>query len=486
MELWQEQGAFPEDVPLNTIRPWALGQTEVERRRGPQFARREVRWRAWAYIRGLLSPIERKNGWQLAAVHGAPPPYGVQPLLGRALWDAEALRNDWRPYMVEHLGAPQAVLVVDETGFVKKGQQSAGVARQDSGTAGRVDNCPLGVFVTYASPQGHLWLDRALYLPNEWPSDKARGEAAGIPEARPFAPKPQWAQQRLKRAFDAGVPAAGGTGDSVYGENRSLRLWLAEHHRAHVMAVSGKAYVWHAGRHHQVKTLLAALGAEGWSRLRAGAGSQGPRWYDWCWQPLARPRLSVWRRWLLGRRRVSAPTELTAYVVCAPAAPALATVVQVAGSRGTVERCFEEAKGEVGLDHYEVRSWTGWSRHITLALWADAVLTGLRAAHLPTTLPLKKMTQGSTQSRVTAFKVSRGLGCRSVGARCVASFGVLCWPPSSAWSVFWRGPRGAAGTKGSPKIGMTNDAQFHNYNCSTRHQARRKSAPYGSPGTAGW
>jgi SRSO17 transposase len=216
----------------------------------------------------------------------------------------------------------------------------------------------------------------------------------------------------LKRAFDAGVPAAWVTGDSVYGDNRSLRLWLAANHRAHVMAVSGKAYVWRAGRQHQVTTLLAALGAEGWGRLSAGDGSKGPRWDDWCWLPLARPLLSAWRRWLLVRRSVSDPTELTAYVVFAPAATALAPVVQVAGSRWTVERCFEEAKGEVGLDHYEVRRWTGWYRHSTLALWAYALLTVLRAAHLPTTPPLKKMTQGATQGSLTAFKASRGLACR--------------------------------------------------------------------------
>jgi SRSO17 transposase len=239
-----------------------------------------------------------------------------------------------------------------------------------------------------------------------------RCEAAGLPAERPCATKPQLAQQMLQRALDAGVPAAWVTGDSVSGDNRSLRLWLEANHRAHVMAVSGKDYVWRAGRQHRVKTLLAALEAEGWCRLRAGDGSQGPRWYDWCWLPWARPLLAAWRRWRLVRRRVSAPPAFTAYVVCAPAATALATVVQVAGSRGTVERCLEEAKGEVGLDHYEVRSWTGWYRHRTLAMWAYALLTGLRAAHLSTTAPLKKMTRGSTQGSLTAFKASRGLACR--------------------------------------------------------------------------
>ena len=337
MELSQEQGMFPGDVALETVREWTLWLTEVERRIGAQFARREARWHAGAYLRGLLSPVERKNGWQIAEINGETTPYGVQHLLGRAQWDADALRDDLRPYVVEHLGASQAVLVVDETGFLKKGQHSAGVARQYSGTAGRVENCQIGVFLTYAGPQGHVMLDRELYLPKEWTNDDARCKGAGMPAERLFATKPQLAQQMLQRAFDAGVPAAWVAGDSVYGDNRSLRRWLEADHHAHVVAVSGKAYVWRAGRPHQGKTILAALGAEGWCRLSAGDGAKGPRWYDWCWLPLAAPLLPAWHRWLLVRRRVSDPTELTAYVVFAPEATALETVVQVAGSRWTVE-----------------------------------------------------------------------------------------------------------------------------------------------------
>ena len=411
MELRQERCTAPSDLALETVREWTLWLTEVERYMLPRFPRREARRRAWAYIRGLLSPVERKNGWQLAEVNGDATPYGVQHLLGRAQWDADALRDDLRPYVVEHLGAPQAVLVVDETGFLKKGQHSAGVTRQDSGTAGRVENCQIGVFLTYAGPHGHVMLDRELYLPKEWTNDEARCKGASIPAERLFATKPQLAQQMLKRAFDHGVPAAWVTGDSVYGDNRSLRLWLEEHRHTHVLAVSGKEYVWRAGRQQQVKTILAALAAEGWCRLSAGDGAKGPRWYDWMWLPLAAPLQPHWRRWLLVRRSVSDPTELTAYVVFAPQVTVLATVVQVAGSRWTVERCFEEAKGEVGLDQYEVRSWTGWYRHITLAMWAYALLTVLRAVHLPAAPPLKKISQGSRWSSLSAFKTSRGLGC---------------------------------------------------------------------------
>ena len=191
MEERQEQRLDSEDLNLETVRTWALWQTEVERRIGAQFTRREVRWRAWAYIRGLLSPVERKNGWQLAEVNGETTPYGVQHVLGRAMWDADALRDDVRPYVVEHLGAPEAVLVVDETGFLKKGQHSAGVARQYSGTAGRVEHCHIGVFLTYASPRGHVLLDRELSVPKEWTSDEARCAGAGIPAERTFATKPQ-------------------------------------------------------------------------------------------------------------------------------------------------------------------------------------------------------------------------------------------------------------------------------------------------------
>jgi SRSO17 transposase len=241
--------------------------------------------------------------------------------------------------------------------------------------------------VPYATPQGHLLLDRELSLPKEWPNDATRGQGAGLPTERLFATKPPRAQQRLKRAFAQGVPAAWVTGDCVYGDNRSLRRWFEEHRHAHVLAVSGQAYVWRAGRHQQVKPILAALAAAGWSRLSAGDGAKGPRWYDWTGLPLAAPLQLHWRRWLLGRRSLSDPTELTAYVGFAPPGTVLATVVQVAGRRWTVEQCFEEAKGEVGLDQYEVRSWTGWHRHITLARWAYALLTVLRVAHLPAAPP---------------------------------------------------------------------------------------------------
>ena len=352
---------------------------DVERRLAPYFERTEPRQRAMAYLRGLLSPAERKNSWQLAEISGDATPYAFQHLLRRALWDPEAVRDELRHYIVQHLGAPEAVLVLDETGFLKKGRHSAGVARQYSGTAGKVDNCQIGVFLGYASPLGHALVDRELYLPEEWTDDRERCRQAGIPDERRFATKPQLAQQMLARMLAAGVPARWVTGDSVYGHDRRLRMWLEAQPHAYVLAVSGQEYVWLDWRQRQVKTILATLPEEGWTRLRAGDGAKGPRWYAWRWLPLAEPVDPAWRRWLLIRRSLSTPAELTADVVFARQETTLADVVRVAGSRWTIESGFEAAKGEVGLDHYEVRSWTGWYRHITLAMWAVALLTILRA-----------------------------------------------------------------------------------------------------------
>jgi SRSO17 transposase len=385
---------------------------DVEQRLGPYFARTEPRRRAMSYLRGLLSAAERKNSWQLAEISGDATPYGFQHLLGRADWEADAVRDELRRYLREHLGEPDGVLVLDETGFLKKGQHSAGVARQYSGTAGKVENCQIGVFVAYASRLGHALLDRELYLPQAWTADPARCRQAGIPEDRSFATKPQLARQMLARVLAAGVPAKWVTGDSVYGDDRRLRQWLEARPHAYVLAVSGKEYVWLGWRQRQVKTLLAALPTEGWARLSAGDGTKGPRWYDWRWLPLADPVDPTWRRWLLVRRSCSTPTELTAYVVFAPQGTTLAEVVRVAGTRWTVESGFEAAKGGVGLDQYEVRRWTGWYRHITLAMWAYALVVVMRAGTLAVEALKKNLLPPQPRSRLAAFKARRGLASR--------------------------------------------------------------------------
>jgi SRSO17 transposase len=385
---------------------------DVARRLAPYFARSQSRHRGMAYLRGLLSEAARKNSWQVAEVCGESTPYGFQYVLSRADWDADAVRDELRRYVMQHLGDSNGVLVLDETGFLKKGEHSAGVARQYSGTAGKVENCQIGVFLGYASALGHTLLDRELYVPKEWTDDRARCRQAGIPHDRGFATKPQLARQMLARTFAAGLPAKWVTGDSVYGADRRLRMWLEDRPQAHVLAVSGKEYVWLGWRQRQVKTILATLPEGGWTRLSAGDGAKGPRWYDWRWLPLADPMDSTWRRWLLVRRSLTTPMELTAYVVFAPQATTLPEVVGVAGSRWTIESGFEEAKGEVGLDQYEVRSWTAWYRHLTLAMWALALLTVMRAGTIAVEALKKSLPPPQTASPLGAFKARRGLASR--------------------------------------------------------------------------
>lgn len=404
-----ERSACPVDQDVTAVQGGAAYLTDIERRLAPYFERAEPRQRALAYLRGLLSPAERKNSWQLAEVSGDATPYGLQHLLRRALWDPEAVRDELRRYVVQHLGDAAAVLVIDETGFLKKGRHSAGVARQYSGTAGRIENCQIGVFVGYASRHGHTLLDRELYLPAEWTNDRARCQQAGIAADRGFATKPALAKEMLQRTLAAGVPARWVTGDSVYGDDRRLRMWLEAQPQAHVLAVSGKEYVWLDVRQRQVKTILAALPTEGWTRLSAGEGAKGPRWYDWRWLPLAEPLEPNWRRWLLVRRSVSDSQDLQAYVVFAPQETPLAEVVRVAGTRWTIEQLFEAAKGEVGLEHDEVRSWTGWFRHITLAMWALALLTVLRAGAIALEALKKSLPSRKEDSRLSVFKARRGL-----------------------------------------------------------------------------
>jgi SRSO17 transposase len=399
----------PTAATASTIAGGQAYLADVARRLAPYFARSQSRDRVLAYLHGLLSEVERKNSWQVAEVCGESTPYGFQYLLSRADWDAEAVRDELRTYSMQHLGDPHGVLVLDETGFLKKGRHSAGVARQYSGTVGKVDNCQIGVFLSYASPLGQVLLDRELYLPQEWTGDRQRCRQAGIPEDRRFATKPQLAQQMLARAFAAGVPAKWVTGDSVYGDDRRLRLWLEAQPHAYVLAVSGKEYVWLGWQQRQVKTLLATLPEDGWTRLSAGDGAKGPRWYDWRWLPLAEPLEPGWRRWLLVRRSLSEPAELTAYVVFAPLPTTLEAVVQVAGSRWTIESSFEAAKGEVGLDHYEVRSWTAWYRHMTLAMWALALLTVMRAGTIAVDMLKKSLPPPQVTSPLAAFKARRGL-----------------------------------------------------------------------------
>src|SRR5262245_12521774 len=287
MMLTKESLAPHLDQDVAAVQGGAASVADIERRLAPYCERAAPRQRAMAYLQGLLSPAERKHSWPLADVSGDTTPYAFQHLRRRALWDPDALRDALRRYVLPHLGDPEAVLVIDETGFLKKGRHSAGVARQYSGTAGRIENCQIGVFLAYASQLGQALLDRERYLPQEWTDDPARCRQAGIPEDRRFATKPQLAQQMLQRALAAGVPARWMTGDSVYGDARRRRVWLEAQPLASVLAVSGKEDGWLGWPQRQVNTLLAAWPQEGWTRVSAGDGAKGPRWDDWHWLPLA-------------------------------------------------------------------------------------------------------------------------------------------------------------------------------------------------------
>jgi SRSO17 transposase len=355
---------------------WARGLDELTERIVPRFRRVEPRRRAVAYLKGLLAPVERKNGWQLAEAAGDSTPDGMQDFLARMLWDADLVRDDLRAYVVDHLGDAGAVLVLDETGFLKKGTKSVGVQRQYSGTAGRIENCQIGVFLGYASRHGHALIDRALYLPESWANDPARRRVAGVPEAVAFATKPQLGRQMLERAFAAGVPCAWVTGDSVYGADSALRRAIETSGRGYVLAVTSAQHL--GGK--PVCDWLEDVPARAWRRLSAGDGAKGPRFYDWAYLPDRSQTAPGWQKGVLVRRKIGKPDKFTFYLTLSPETTTLPALVRIAGTRWTIEACFEEAKGEVGLDHYEVRSWTGWHRHITLAVLAHAYLTVVRQA----------------------------------------------------------------------------------------------------------
>jgi SRSO17 transposase len=320
---------------------WARGLDAVMERLGARFGRVEPRRRALAYLRGLLSPIERKNGWQLAEVAGDRTPDGVQDFLSRAHWEADLVRDDLRAYVVEHLGDEQAVLVLDETGFLKKGDKSCGVQRQYSGTAGRIENCQIGVFLGYASRHGQALIDRALYLPQSWAGDPPRRAAAGVPERVGFATKPQLGCALLVHAFAAGVPCAWVTADSIYGADYGLRRFIERHGRGYVLAVTSAQRL----ALKPVADWLEDVPARAWQRLSAGDGSKGPRLYDWAHLPYRSDAAPGWQKGLLIRRKIRKPEEFTFYLTLSPTETPLTELVRVAGARWTIEACFEAAKG---------------------------------------------------------------------------------------------------------------------------------------------
>lgn len=381
-------------VGVAEVAVWAAGLDEVHARIAPRFSRSEPRERVAAYLRALLAPLERKNGWTLAEQAGEASPDGMQRLLATADWDADRVRDDLRDYVVDHLGDPGAVLVVDETGFGKKGSRSAGVARQYSGTAGRIENCQIGVFLGYASPAGRTFLDRELYLPKAWTQDRPRCGQAAVPDDAAFATKPELAIRMLTRALDAGVPASWVTGDEVYGLHPGLRTFLQERGMSYVLCVASNQWVWvdtqepgragtELGRQQlQVKTLAASVSPQAFKKISAGKGAKGPRMYSWARTPVHLPGQSGEQPkagWLMIRRSLTDPCDCAYYLCSSPVGTTLATLVLVAGKRWAIEETFQTGKGEVGLDHYQVRRYDGWYRHMTLAMFAHAFLTATRA-----------------------------------------------------------------------------------------------------------
>jgi SRSO17 transposase len=367
-----------------TIEQWSAYLEELHARIAHHFSRAEVRQRVYRYLSGLLSDVGRKNSWQMAEAIGEVTPRGVQHLLNDAHWDPDAVRDDLREYVVEHLGDENSgVLIVDETGFLKKGEKSCGVARQYTGTAGKRENCQVGVFLCYASQEGAAFIDRALYLPREWTDDPRRLCEAGVPKGVGFATKGELAKEMLQRAFEAGVPARWIVADTVYGMTRGLRGWLEKRERSYVLAVTSSKGVYHEGRQRQVRTVAKSLSQEAWMRASAGTGTKGERLYEWACVRLAES--GVYReglragRWLLMRRSISEPEEVAYYLCYGPAQTNARELIRIAGRRWVIEDCFEAAKSEVGLDEYEVRKWDGWQRHITLCLLAHAYLAVVRS-----------------------------------------------------------------------------------------------------------
>jgi SRSO17 transposase len=381
---------------------WGEEFVAFHERFAPVFSRKEARQQAVKYLRGLLGESERKNGWQMAEAVGEPRPDGLQRLLYQSQWEADAARDVLQGFIVEQFGEEEGIGVVDETGFLKKGSHSVGVKRQYSGTAGKVENCQVGTFLSYATGRGHVFLDRCLYLPEEWCNDAVRRRQAKVPEEVLFQTKPEQAMGMLQRAWAQGVPMRWVTGDELYGASTALRTLIEEQQRWYVLAVKSNTPAWSVrplvvepapparGRpalHLRLADdapaatpVIARWPAHRWQRLTVAEGEKGPRIYDWAAQRIVESRdaLPGPDAWLLARRSLTQPEEIAYYLANAPSDTPLLKLAQIASTRFTVEQCIEEAKGETGLDGYEVRYWHSWYRHITLAMMAHAWLAALR------------------------------------------------------------------------------------------------------------
>jgi SRSO17 transposase len=378
-----------------TLELWASSLRDVKARMRPLFGDVRVASSADQFLDGLLSDERRKTGWMRAEAAGDPGPWRQQAVLGRSHWDAEALVAIVRDYVVENLADPDAVLVIDETGFLKQGKTSCGVARQYTGSAGKITNCQIGVFATYASRHGHAFIDRRLYLPKAWTDNPARMAAAHVPPGTLFATKPALARQMIERAIGADVPFSWVAADTVYGVG-DIEMALRRAGKGYVLGVASSHYFgsWIdkppvAGTAEDIAT---GLDASAWKRLSAGEGTKGPRLHDWAYCELAdmdageydETRSGLWTRGLLIRRNI-ADGDLAFFTTWAPAGTGIETLVKVEGHRWAIEDSFETAKNELGLDHNETRSWHGWHRHVALVMLAFAMTAAIRHhANLPT------------------------------------------------------------------------------------------------------
>lgn len=385
---------------------WVAGLDDLFGRVAGRFYRAEPRLRAQAYVRGLLAPLAGKNGWTLAEAAGDLTPDGMQRLLNKAAWDVDGVRDDVRAYAVEYLGDRDGVLVVDETGFLKKGVKSAGVQRQYSGTAGRIENCQLGVFCAYASGKGRTLIDAELYLPKSWTEDPERCREAAIPDDAVFATKATLAKKMLARALDAGVPARWVTADEAYGGDYKFRSWCEDQRIGYVVAVPRNQTIPITAGCTRADHLVAQAPSEAWKRLSCGAGAKGPRMFDWAVASLLAAPWSTpvgWSRWLLARRALTPNSkgelEIAYYLCCAPTGTSDNELIRVAGARWAVEDCFQTAKTEIGLDHYQVRRYDAWYRHITLAMLAHTYLA-VTAAIAPKVLVAASSRSPSAKSAV--------------------------------------------------------------------------------------
>jgi SRSO17 transposase len=365
-------------TPTTFVDVWSWGQElgRVHARITPRFARSEPRRRALAYLQGIVSATERKNGWQLAEHAGEARPDGMQRLLNHAVWDADLVRDDLRAYILERLFDPHAILVIDETSFRKRGKKSAGVKPQYCGTTGRVENCQVGVFLSYVSSQGYTLIDRELYLPKEWIDDPGRCREAGIPEEMRFQTKCELAQQMIERLWKARIPFAWVVADTVYGGNLDLRVFLEAHQYSYMLAVACDEPVGiqtASGLRRVTVAEALSFRAPDWQRLSMNEGTKGPRLFDWAVMPILHGWEDDGRHFLLVRRCLDNPGEKAYYFVFAPPGTTLAEMVLAIGARWCIEECFEITK-DMGLSDYEVRGFTAWYRHITLVMIVEACL----------------------------------------------------------------------------------------------------------------